>query len=124
MGNGVDELLGRRLRLRRRIMGLTQNELAAKVGVRFQQIQKYESGANRISAARLWGFSQALEVPVSYFFEGLGSARRSTAETPTGDLMNRAEAMDLIDAFSRLDERPRRRLLDLARALKGPLDAA
>jgi transcriptional regulator with XRE-family HTH domain len=68
----IDIHLGRRLRRRRRILGLTQQQLASACGVRFQQIQKYECGANRISAARLWLLAKALEAPVGAFFEGLG----------------------------------------------------
>jgi transcriptional regulator with XRE-family HTH domain len=125
MDNKIDLLLGRRLRTRRRLMGLTQHQLAVMVGVRFQQIQKYEAGANRISAARLWGFCQALEVSAAYFFEGLPSARRND-ERPLDaeEMMQRAESIDLIRAFRQLDERPRQRLLDLAKALNGPLGAA
>jgi transcriptional regulator with XRE-family HTH domain len=65
--------LGQRLRRRRRVLGLTQQDLAAACGMRFQQIQKYECAANQMSAARLWRLAQALEVPVTYFFEGLVS---------------------------------------------------
>ncbi|HEX4179485.1 MAG TPA: helix-turn-helix transcriptional regulator [Caulobacteraceae bacterium] len=125
MDQKIDLLLGRRLRNRRRLLGLTQSQLALKVGVRFQQIQKYESGANRISAARLWRFCQALEVPVAYFFEGL-AAPATMASEPWDDgfdLLNRPESIDLIRVFHQLEERPRRRLLDLARALNGELDA-
>ncbi len=68
----IDIHLGRRLRRRRRILGLTQQQLAGACGVRFQQIQKYECAANRMSAARLWQLAEVLEVPVSYFYEGLG----------------------------------------------------
>src|ERR1700748_2864994 len=68
----IDIPLGRRLRRRRRILGLTQQQLAGACGVRFQQIQKYECAANRMSAARLWQLAEVLEVPVSYFYEGLG----------------------------------------------------
>ena len=64
MGSNIDVHLGKRLRRRRRLLGLTQQQLAGACGVRFQQIQKYECGANRISAARLWQLSEALEVPV------------------------------------------------------------
>jgi transcriptional regulator with XRE-family HTH domain len=71
MTNEIDQHLGRRLRQRRRTLGLTQQQIAEAVGVRFQQIQKYECGANRISAARLWLLAKALESPVSAFFEGL-----------------------------------------------------
>jgi transcriptional regulator with XRE-family HTH domain len=66
----IDALLGRRLRTRRRMLNLTQQGLGERCGVTFQQIQKYESGANRLSASRLWALSEALGVPVSYFFEG------------------------------------------------------
>ena len=79
MGNDIDTHLGKRLRRRRRLLGLTQQQLAGTVGVRFQQIQKYECGANRISAARLWQLSEALEVPVGYFYDGLSDVRREAA---------------------------------------------
>jgi transcriptional regulator with XRE-family HTH domain len=71
MTNEIDRHLGKRLRQRRRTLGLTQQQIAEAVGVRFQQIQKYECGANRISAARLWLLAKALESPVSAFFEGI-----------------------------------------------------
>ncbi len=120
----IDLLLGRRLRNRRRLLGLTQNQLALMVGVRFQQIQKYESGANRISASRLWRFCQALEVPAAYFFDGLSPAPLEAEEmVDGGDLLNRPESLDLIRVFDQLEERPRRRLLDLAKALNGELGA-
>ncbi|WP_174300220.1 helix-turn-helix transcriptional regulator [Caulobacter sp. S45] len=71
MGDDIDLHLGKRLRRRRRLLGLTQQQVAEGVGIRFQQIQKYECGANRISAARLWQLAQVLDVPVSYFYDGL-----------------------------------------------------
>ena len=67
----IDLHFGIRLRRRRRFIGLTQTQLAEAVGVRFQQVQKYECGATRLSAARLWRCAQALDVPMSYFYEGL-----------------------------------------------------
>ena len=67
----VDAYVGRRLRLRRASLGMSQTALAQSVRLTFQQIQKYENGSNRISASRLWQFSNALRVPVSYFFEGI-----------------------------------------------------
>jgi transcriptional regulator with XRE-family HTH domain len=102
MGDEIDVHLGRRLRRRRRLLGLTQQQLAGSCGVRFQQIQKYECGANRISASRLWQLSEALQVPVGYFFDGLPSD---------------AAAPRLVDG-------PRHRLLSLANALSEPSDAA
>jgi len=123
MANDIDLHLGKRLRRRRRLLGLTQQQLAAAVGVRFQQIQKYECGANRISAARLWQLSEALEVPVSYFYDGLSGGpgpmrREAPPESRGGDgMLARKETQDLIQAYYQLDERPRRRLLDLAKSL-------
>ena len=118
MGNDIDLHLGRRLRRRRRLLGLTQQQLAAVVGVRFQQIQKYECGANRISAARLWQLAEALETPVSYFYDGLAEAvARDASEERAGEMFSRKETLDLIQAYYRLSERPRRRLLDLAKSL-------
>jgi transcriptional regulator with XRE-family HTH domain len=122
MGNDIDLHLGKRLRRRRRLLGLTQQQLAGSVGVRFQQIQKYECGANRISAARLWQLSGALDVPVEYFFDGLEGGVRATPSLDTdgsGEMFARKETMDLIRAYYQLGERPRRRLLDLARSLNG-----
>ena len=124
MTSDIDLHLGKRLRRRRRILGWTQQQLASHVGVRFQQIQKYECGANRISAARLWSLSEALEVPVNYFFDGLSEAPRGAAndlhaeDAGGGDMLARKETLDLVRAYYRLGSRPRRRLLDLARSLK------
>jgi transcriptional regulator with XRE-family HTH domain len=69
----IDEHLGGRLRRRRCLLGITQTQLASVCGVRFQQIQKYECGQNRMTAGRLWQLAQALAVPVDYFYEGLSS---------------------------------------------------
>jgi transcriptional regulator with XRE-family HTH domain len=128
MGDDIDLHLGKRLRRRRRLLGLTQQQVAVNVGIRFQQIQKYECGANRISAARLWQLAQALEVPVSYFYDGLtevpmrrereGVGEVRGMEGRSADPSARAETQDLIRAYAMLGERPRRRLLDLARSLK------
>ena len=120
MGNDIDLHLGRRLRRRRRLLGLTQQQLAGVVGVRFQQIQKYECGANRISAARLWRISAALEVPVSYFYDGLAEGARCETngeQHEGGEVLARKETLDLVRAYYQLSERPRRRLLDLAKSL-------
>ena len=82
MATDIDLHLGRRLRRRRRLLGLTQQQLATQVGIRFQQIQKYECGANRISAARLWQLAEALESPVSYFYEGAPAAGGEVGARP------------------------------------------
>jgi transcriptional regulator with XRE-family HTH domain len=106
--SAVNEHIGRRLRRRRRLLGLTQQELAKVCGLRFQQIQKYECGANALSAGRIWQLAQALECSVSYFF---------ATGAETGALEPDAE--QLLHNFERLDEEPRRRLLELAKALGG-----
>ena len=124
MGNEIDVHLGKRLRRRRRLLGLTQQQLAGACGVRFQQIQKYECGANRISAARLWQLSEALEVPVAYFYDGLSAAAQEQAAEceSSGEVLASKETMDLIRAYYQLGERPRRRLLDLAKSLNGDVE--
>jgi len=131
MANDIDLHLGKRLRRRRRLLGLTQQQLAGACGVRFQQIQKYECGANRISAARLFQLSEALEVPVGYFYDGIASAAAAVANDlqreergESGEVLARRETLDLIRAYYQLGERPRRRLLDLAKSLNGEHDAA
>ena len=86
MATDIDLHLGRRLRRRRRLLGLTQQQLALQVGIRFQQIQKYECGANRISAARLWQLSEALETPVSYFYDGAGESPDNSQPRPDAPL--------------------------------------
>jgi transcriptional regulator with XRE-family HTH domain len=126
MATDIDLHLGKRLRRRRRLLGLTQQQLANAVGIRFQQIQKYECGANRISAARLWQLAEALETPVSYFYDGLAEAvaRADAAEERSGEMFSRKETLDLIQAYYRLSERPRRRLLDLAKSLDSESETA
>ena len=129
MANDIDLHLGKRLRRRRRLLGLTQQQLAASVGIRFQQIQKYECGANRISAARLWQLAEALEVPVGYFYDGVSEAppraeREAAGEARSGEMMARKETQDLIRAYYQLEERPRRRLLDLAKSLNNETPVA
>jgi transcriptional regulator with XRE-family HTH domain len=108
MGDDIDFHLGKRLRRRRRLLGLTQQQLANACGVRFQQIQKYECGANRISAARLWRIAEALDVEVGYFYEGLAGPAASVPATrlPTDD------ATDLARTYQQLGERRRQRLLE------------
>ena len=119
MATDIDLHLGKRLRRRRRLLGLTQQQLADSVGIRFQQIQKYECGANRISAARLWQLSEALQSPVNYFYDGLSAAHDSPEDKGSGEVLARKETLDLIRAYYQLGERPRRRLLDLAKSLHG-----
>ena len=79
MANAIDLHVGKRLRRRRRLLGLTQQQLAESIGIRFQQIQKYECGANRVTASRLYELAVALNVPVNYFFDGLQAAANPAA---------------------------------------------
>lgn len=126
MATDIDLHLGKRLRRRRRLLGLTQQQLAVAVGIRFQQIQKYECGANRISAARLFQLSKALETPITYFYDGLTDDKTEVAAVNNEgiEVFSRKETLDLIQAYYRLSERPRRRLLDLAKSLNGENDQA
>ncbi len=99
---------------------MTQQQLAEKVGIKFQQIQKYETGMNRISASRLWDIAHALEVPISFFFDGLESDQAAqTAEggKVPGDIMGDREALELVRSYYSIPETQRRRLFDLARVL-------
>lgn len=117
MKNPIDLHIGQRVRHRRWLLGMTQQQLAQGVGIRFQQIQKYESGANRISASRLWDLAKALEMPVSFFFDGLEPGKGGGPEATDDGLLQNKETMDLIRAYYALNESPRRRLLELAKAL-------
>ncbi|MEL6208133.1 MAG: helix-turn-helix transcriptional regulator [Pseudomonadota bacterium] len=113
MSHPVDVHVGKRVRHRRWMVGMTQQQLAQKVGIKFQQIQKYETGMNRISASRLWDIAHALDVPVSFFFEGLGQE----AESPEADMLADKEALELVRSYYAIPEHQRRRLFDLARVL-------
>ena len=118
MTHPVDVHVGKRVRHRRWLVGMTQQQLAESVGIKFQQIQKYETGANRISASRLWDIADALEVPVSFFFEGLEAETAPKEQTHTpADLMGDKEALDLIRSYYAIPENQRRRLFELARVL-------
>ena len=121
MTSDIDLYVGKRLRRRRRLLGLTQQALAEQVGIRFQQIQKYECGANRVSAARLFELSEALSVPVQYFYEGLSSRDPYDDEDDDNiapDVLSKKETMDLVRAYYAMGETPRKHLLDLAKPLE------
>ncbi|MEO1734082.1 MAG: helix-turn-helix transcriptional regulator [Pseudomonadota bacterium] len=124
MTHPVDVHVGKRVRHRRWLVGMTQQQLAERVGIKFQQIQKYETGANRVSASRLWDIADALQVPVSFFFEGINEEEAGVSpavEQPKAavpaDLMGDKEALDLIRSYYSIPENQRRRLFDLARVL-------
>ena len=116
----VDVHVGKRIRQRRWLTGMTQQKLAELVGIKFQQIQKYETGANRVSASRLWDIADALGVPVSFFFEGLKDEAVDGSAPIDGlpaDLMADKEAMELVRSYYAIPENQRRRLFELARVL-------
>jgi transcriptional regulator with XRE-family HTH domain len=115
MKHPVDVHVGQRVRQRRWMVGMTQQQLGNKVGIKFQQIQKYETGTNRISASRLWDIAAALDVPVSFFFEGLSS--QDMPVDAHGDILTDKEALELVRAYYSIPETQRRRLFDLARVL-------
>ncbi len=122
MTHPVDVHVGKRIRHRRWLVGMTQQQLAEHVGIKFQQIQKYETGANRVSASRLWDIADALEVPVSFFFEGIESEQETeetAAATPAmpADILGDKEALDLVRSYYAIPENQRRRLFELARVL-------
>ena len=120
MPHKVDVHVGQRIRQRRWLTGMTQQRLAELVGIKFQQIQKYETGANRVSASRLWDIAFALNVDVSHFFEGLEAEKpqpEKALDNIPADLSGDKEAMDLIRSYYAIPENQRRRLFDLARVL-------
>lgn len=119
----VDAMVGARVRLRRTMMGITQEQLASAVGLTFQQIQKYEKGMNRMGASRLLDFSRILEVPVNYFFDDgiLESSQGLSEESSSSykiDPFIRRDTMELIRSYLHIrNDKIRKRFLDLAKAL-------
>jgi len=127
--NPIDVQVGSRVRLRRNMLGLSQEKLGAAIGLTFQQVQKYERGANRIGASRLHELSRVLDVPVQFFFDDTDPVRAPAipngfAEPPAeafdSDPLRRAETRELVAAYYAIeDPAVRRRLFGLARALAG-----
>jgi transcriptional regulator with XRE-family HTH domain len=134
--NPVDQHVGMRVRQRRTLLGLSQEKLGEMLGLTFQQIQKYERGANRIGASRLYDIATVLSVDVGYFFEDMSGEveSRSPRHVAPGfaepmpspfdhDPMTRRETLELVRAYYKIEnEAIRRRLLDLARSLSGMPD--
>ncbi len=125
--NPIDVHVGSRVRLRRNMLGLCQEKLGEAIGLTFQQVQKYERGANRIGASRLHELSRVLDVPVSFFFDDTDPVRAPAipggfAEPPVeafeSDPLRRRETVELVEAYYAIDDAAvRRRLFDLAKAL-------
>lgn len=116
MPHPVDVHVGKQIRHRRWLTGMTQQQLAEAVGIKFQQIQKYETGANRVSASRLWDIAEALEVDIAFFFDGLTKDEGGGTTLPA-DIIGDKEALDLVRSYYAIPENQRRRLFDLARVL-------
>ena len=130
MKHYVDTHVGQRVRRRRWMLGMTQQQLGEAVGIKFQQIQKYETGMNRVSASRLYDIATALDVPVSFFFEGVAEddtgvsmtdvdvlAANSNADNQPTDIFSEKETLELIRCYYQMPEEPRRRLLELTKSL-------
>lgn len=119
--NKIDVLVGKRMRARRHAMGISQTELGDAIGVKFQQIQKYETGANRVSASRLWAVAEKLGVDVVYFFEGI---QRSDADEPeTGEPIDKMEflsdreTIEMMELYSKLPNTQRSAVLAFMRSM-------
>ena len=124
------------MRLRRTLLGLTQETLGEALGITFQQVQKYERGANRISSSRLWDLSRVLDVPVAFFFDDISDAAKAASPAQAaglttaavagfavvgdGDPLVKRETLELVRTYYRItDDGVRRKVLDLAKALGG-----
>jgi transcriptional regulator with XRE-family HTH domain len=130
--NPIDIHVGSRIRLRRNMVGMSQERLGEKLGITFQQIQKYEKGTNRVGASRLQAISSILEVPVAFFFEDApgsgttqpGGLAEEGSATFVVDFLNSTEGIQLNRAFTRIaNPAVRRRLIDLIKSLGGDADS-
>jgi transcriptional regulator with XRE-family HTH domain len=116
----ADQYVGVAVRHRRKELGLSQPDLAKAIGVTFQQLQKYEKGANRVSMGRLSAIAEALQVPMSYFFQVVDGTDNSAVKSKTLDLLKLPEASALLQHFSNIENPAvRRSVLKLARSLAG-----
>lgn len=123
--NPIDRHVGSRVRMRRMLAGVSQEKLGEALGLTFQQVQKYEKGANRISASRLQQIAKMLDVPVSFFFEGApsgdmpsGSFSDAASTTYISDFLATSEGVQLTKAFVRIKNgQVRRRVIDLVEAI-------
>lgn len=123
--NPIDVHVGSRIRLRRNILGISQEKLGDSLGITFQQVQKYEKGTNRVGASRLQAIASILSAPIAFFFEGApgenGAATPGLAEEGSAyvtDFLNSSEGIQLNRAFVRIhDPKVRRKVLDLVKVL-------
>lgn len=123
--NPIDIHVGGRVRLRRMMLGMSQEKLGEQLGITFQQIQKYEKGTNRVGASRLQNIATVLSVPVGFFFDGApGNSPSSAADAKSGsyvvDFLSSSEGLQLNRSFVRIaDSKVRKRIVDLVRSLAG-----
>jgi transcriptional regulator with XRE-family HTH domain len=131
MPNPIDRHVGSRVKMRRTLLGISQEKLAGALGISFQQVQKYEKGTNRIGASRLQDIAKFLQVEPSYLFEGAPGGERApglgfaeeNAMAYVAELLSTAEGQQLTRAFARIqDSRVRRRIVDLVIALAPPAE--
>jgi transcriptional regulator with XRE-family HTH domain len=118
--NPTDVHVGKRIRLRRLFLGMNQETLANALGLTFQQVQKYEAGANRVAASRLSAIADTLRVPISFFFDGLqlADSRKTPEEQETRQRMERPETIELVRLYYSIpDVEVRQRYLDLLKAI-------
>jgi transcriptional regulator with XRE-family HTH domain len=125
--NPIDRHVGLRIRMRRKELGISQERLAESIGLTFQQVQKYERAANRVSASKLWEMSRALSTSISYFYEGLGDAIEAPGfnipRETMQDFLLTPEGIELASLFPKITKsRVRRKVLDLVRAMAGEPD--
>jgi transcriptional regulator with XRE-family HTH domain len=125
--NAVDAHVGARIRVRRQVLKMSQDNLGEALGVTFQQVQKYERGTNRVGASRVWKLSQVLSVPISFFFEGLEDGLFADDEaTPETEsviaFINSSDGVSFAKALARLPLIKRRSLLGMARVMVGEDD--
>lgn len=127
----VDTHVGERVRMRRKLLGVSQDQLADNLGLTFQQVQKYERGANRISASKLFRIAEILNVEVSYFFDGLPDPIEGTGPDGTTirvqevmqTFLQTSEGVELAEIFPRIASgRVRRQILDLVRTMAAEED--
>lgn len=119
--NPVDLHVGARIRMRRKILGVSQERLAEDLGLTFQQIQKYERGANRVSASKLYEIARSLQSSVGYFFEGLADTVDGMSENGepfVHDFLMTPEGLELASLFPKITKpKVRRRILELVRSM-------
>ncbi len=114
----VDRHVGLRIRMRRKEMGVSQERLADALGITFQQVQKYERGANRVSASKLWEIAGALKTPVGYFYDGLDGGANGEAKNASQEFLASSEGLELVAAFPRIMEPAvRRKIVELVRVV-------